>query len=64
MLECESLEKSLIILALNVISYSTSITPWDGPQGHGTRDTHMGIGSKGHYHFVNEILLNLIEMDF
>lgn len=28
---------------------------------HGTRDTPM---KKGHYHFVNEMLLNIIEMDF
>ena len=59
LLECESLEMSFIILAVNVISYSTSIPSWGGPHDHGTRDTWMGRGSKEHYHFVNGIKFNV-----
>lgn len=50
---------SPIILALEVISYSTSTSPWGRPHGHGTRGTQM----KGCYYFINEILLNILEVN-
>lgn len=59
-LECESLEMFPIILAVEAISCSTSISLWGRLHACGTRDTQV----KGHYHFVNEILLNITEMDF
>lgn len=59
LLQCEGLEMSPIILALEVISYSTSTSPWSRLHGHGTRGTQM----KGCYYFINEILLNILEVN-